>query len=68
MDRFSENSYALTLVDTLDTLYILGDFQEFEAAIGRVLKDVSFDTNVTVNLFEVNIRVLGGMCHDRPGT
>jgi len=41
---------------------ILGDYEEFERAIGLVLKHVtSFDINSKVQVFEVTIRVLGGL-------
>ncbi|KAG7203501.1 hypothetical protein KM043_013559 [Ampulex compressa] len=54
-------NFSLTLVDTLDTLVVLGDFEEFEKAIKLVAKDVNFDTDVIVSLFETNIRMLGGL-------
>jgi len=41
---------------------MLGDFEEFERAIGLVIKFVpSFDINSKVQVFEVTIRVLGGL-------
>lgn len=52
-------SFSLTLVDSLDTLVILGDFSEFEDAIKLIIKDVSFDTDLIVSVFETNIRMLG---------
>lgn len=52
-------SFSLTLIDSLDTLVILGDFDEFEKAVKLVIKDVTFDTDVVVSVFETNIRVLG---------
>lgn len=52
-------SFSLTLIDTLDTLVILGDLEEFEQAIKMVIKDVSFDSDIVVSVFETNIRVLG---------
>lgn len=52
-------SFSLTLVDSLDTLVILGDFSEFEDAVKLVIKDVSFDRDVIVSVFETNIRMLG---------
>lgn len=52
-------SFSLTLIDTLDTLVILGDLEEFEHAIKLVIKDVTFDNDVIVSVFETNIRVLG---------
>ncbi|KAI9319623.1 glycoside hydrolase [Dichotomocladium elegans] len=53
--------YSLTLIDTLDTLAILGEQQEFERAVERVIKDVSFNQNNKVQVFELNIRALGGL-------
>ena len=49
----------LTLVDTLDTLVVLKEYEKFEEAVRLVIRGLSFDTDLTVNLFEVNIRVLG---------
>ncbi|KAF5286726.1 hypothetical protein FQR65_LT12459 [Abscondita terminalis] len=57
----SLGNFSLTLIDTLDTLVILGDLEEFEHAIKLVIKDVSFDNDVVVSVFETNIRVLGGL-------
>ena len=57
----SLGGYALTLVDTLDTLLIMGWPDRFEAAIATVERDVHFDRNITVSVFEANIRVLGGL-------
>ncbi|XP_063982642.1 ER degradation-enhancing alpha-mannosidase-like protein 3 [Diachasmimorpha longicaudata] len=54
-------NFSLTLVDTLDTLVVLGDLGEFENAVKLVIKDVNFDTDVIVSLFETNIRMLGGL-------
>lgn len=43
-------------------MQILGDFEEFEKAVGLVIQHVtSFDTNSKVQVFEVTIRVLGGL-------
>lgn len=53
--------YSLTLVDVLDTLVIMGNRTEFENAIRLVLDNVSFDKPNTVQVFEANIRVLGGL-------
>ncbi|RLU21979.1 hypothetical protein DMN91_006358 [Ooceraea biroi] len=52
-------NFSLTLVDTLDTLVVLGDLEEFENAVRLVARDISFDTDVIVSLFETNIRMLG---------
>lgn len=52
-------SFSLTLIDTLDTLVVLGDLEEFEHAVKLVIDGVSFDNDVVVSVFETNIRVLG---------
>ncbi|XP_026462618.1 ER degradation-enhancing alpha-mannosidase-like protein 3 isoform X3 [Ctenocephalides felis] len=54
-------NFSLTLVDTLDSLVILGDFEEFEHAVKLVINDVSFDNDIIVSVFETNIRMLGGL-------
>lgn len=51
----------MTLVDTLDTLVILGDLEEFEHAVKLVIKDVTFDNDIIVSVFETNIRMIGGL-------
>lgn len=54
-------NYSLTLIDTLDTLAVLGDLEEFEHAVQLIIQDVSFDKDIVVSVFETNIRVLGGL-------
>ncbi|XP_071445733.1 ER degradation-enhancing alpha-mannosidase-like protein 3 [Hetaerina americana] len=54
-------NFSLTLVDSLDTLVILGDLKEFEQAVRLVARDVSFDSDIVVSVFETNIRILGGL-------
>ncbi|KAG8231497.1 hypothetical protein J437_LFUL007668, partial [Ladona fulva] len=54
-------SLGLTLIDALDTLLITGLHEEFEEARTWVDKNLSFDINKDVNLFEVTIRVLGSL-------
>ena len=49
----------LTLVDTLDTLVVMKEYETFEEAVKLVIRGLSFDTDITVNLFEANIRILG---------
>ncbi|XP_059404275.1 endoplasmic reticulum mannosyl-oligosaccharide 1,2-alpha-mannosidase-like [Carassius carassius] len=52
---------GLTLIDALDTMWILGLKEEFAEARQWVAKELSFDKNVDVNLFESTIRILGGL-------
>lgn len=54
-------NFSMTLVDSLDTLVILGDFAEFERAVKLVIKDVQFDNDIIVSVFETNIRMVGGL-------
>jgi len=53
--------YSLTLVDTLDTLAIIGNYSEFRNAVKLVLETVDFDKPNVVQVFEANIRLLGGL-------
>ncbi|XP_026198487.1 mannosidase, alpha, class 1B, member 1b [Anabas testudineus] len=52
---------GLTLIDAMDTMWILGLKEEFEEAKAWVAKELTFDKNVDVNLFESTIRILGGL-------
>lgn len=49
----------MTLVDTLDTLVIIGDFEEFEHAVRLIVDNVSFENDIIVSVFETNIRMIG---------
>lgn len=57
----SLGGYALTLIDSLDTLALLGDREQFSAAVEWICKNLRFDIDKTVSLFETTIRVLGGL-------
>ena len=62
IDNFG--SYALTLIDSISTLAVLGNKTEFSRAIhlvGEAGGKLSFDIDVSVSVFETNIRVLGGL-------
>ncbi|KAJ4921246.1 hypothetical protein JOQ06_027651 [Pogonophryne albipinna] len=50
-----------TIVDALDTLYIMEMFEEFDAATDWVEKNLDFNVNAEVSVFEVNIRFVGGL-------
>ncbi|KAM6980058.1 ER degradation-enhancing alpha-mannosidase-like protein 1 [Aplochiton taeniatus] len=54
-------NYSLTLIDTLDTLLVLGNVSEFHRAVKLVIETVSFDKDSTVQVFEANIRILGSL-------
>ena len=53
--------WAATLVDTLDTLWIMGMKEEFEEAVDAA-KDIDFNSTSEnmLNIFETTIRYLGG--------
>ncbi|ORY13730.1 glycoside hydrolase [Clohesyomyces aquaticus] len=60
VDQFS--GWAATLVDSLDTLWMMGMRDEFYEAVEAVAKiDFGFSTSGTVNMFETCIRYLGGL-------
>ncbi|KAG4106553.1 glycoside hydrolase [Neocallimastix lanati (nom. inval.)] len=54
-------NYTLTLIDSLDTLAIIGDKKAFENAVNKVIHTVNFDIDSQVSTFESNIRILGGL-------
>ncbi|GAA6006626.1 hypothetical protein JCM11491_003122 [Sporobolomyces phaffii] len=53
--------YALTLVDSLDTFPMLNDRAGFEQAVRETIQHVSFDVDSRVQVFEVTIRMMGGL-------
>ncbi|CAN0887163.1 Alpha-mannosidase I MNS4 [Linum grandiflorum] len=57
----SLGGYALTLIDSLDTLALLGDRERFTSSVDWIGKNLRFDINKTVSVFETSIRVLGGL-------
>uniref|UniRef100_A0AC35G1W1 Alpha-1,2-Mannosidase n=1 Tax=Panagrolaimus sp. PS1159 TaxID=55785 RepID=A0AC35G1W1_9BILA len=54
-------SFSLTLIDSLDTLIIMGNHTEFKRAVNLILENINVDANVNVSVFETNIRVVGGL-------
>ena len=54
-------NYSLTLIDSLDTLAVMGNASAFARAVRLVVSSVSFDQDVVVQVFEATIRVLGGL-------
>uniref|UniRef100_A0A8C9W858 alpha-1,2-Mannosidase n=1 Tax=Scleropages formosus TaxID=113540 RepID=A0A8C9W858_SCLFO len=50
-----------SIVDSLDTLYIMGLTQEFEEAKEWVENNLDLNSNGEASLFEVNIRYVGGL-------
>ncbi|KAL2856066.1 glycoside hydrolase [Aspergillus pseudoustus] len=60
--RTSFAGWAATLVDSLDSLIIMGLTDEFDQAL-QALNDIDFSTteSLQINVFETNIRYLGGL-------
>lgn len=52
---------GLTIIDALDTLYIMNLSDEFAEARAWVADKLTFEKDQEVNLFETTIRVLGGL-------
>lgn len=55
--------WAATLVDSLDTLWIMGFQDEFEEAASTAVALIDFSTSTqeTISVFETTIRYLGGL-------
>ncbi|KAF9109915.1 mannosyl-oligosaccharide alpha-1,2-mannosidase [Mortierella sp. AM989] len=63
------NGQGFTIVDSLDTILMMGFNEEFEEAKVWVRDSLNFDQDGEVNLFETTIRVLGGLlsAYDQSG-
>ncbi|XP_069091494.1 mannosyl-oligosaccharide 1,2-alpha-mannosidase IA [Pleurodeles waltl] len=55
------NIQGATIVDSLDTLFIMDLKEEFKEAKEWVEKHLDFNVNAEVSVFEVNIRFVGGL-------
>jgi hypothetical protein len=53
--------FALTLVDSVDTLALMGDRKGFRHALNLIRHNVTFNNSIIVSVFETTIRVLGGL-------
>lgn len=54
-------SYSLTLIDSLDTLAVMGNFSEFRRVVDILVEKSNFDSDINVSVFETNIRIVGGL-------
>lgn len=50
-----------TLIDSLDTLYIMGMHEQFQKAREWVAQSLDFNKNYDASVFETTIRVVGGL-------
>ncbi|CAL5198295.1 unnamed protein product [Lathyrus oleraceus] len=55
------NGSALSLIESLSSLVIMGNDTEFEKGVRWLSENLTFDVDARINLFECNIRVLGGL-------
>jgi ER degradation enhancer, mannosidase alpha-like 2 len=51
----------MTAVDSLDSLYLLGEKKEADKTREYIVKNLSFDKDISVQNFEITIRILGGL-------
>ena len=52
---------GLSLIEAMDTLWVMGLDAEFADALQWVRRDLSFDVDGEVSVFETSIRLLGGL-------
>ncbi len=55
------STLLMTPVDAYDTMLLMGLDDEARRAKELILENLSFDRDMTVQVFEVNIRILGGL-------
>ena len=62
LNKQTFGGWAATLVDSLDTLWIMGLSQEFQEAVRATASiDWAVTPDTACNMFETNIRHLGGL-------
>ncbi len=54
-------SLGLTIAEALGTLHVMGLDAEFAEGVGWIEKNLDFDIDGDVQLFEISIRMLGGL-------
>ena len=54
-------SLLMTPVDSLDTMYLMGFKIEADKTREYIVKNLSFDKDISVQNFEITIRILGGL-------
>lgn len=56
-----EHSFGLSIIEALDTLYIMGLDDELHASVEWLRKNLNFDVDGEVQMFEANIRMVAGL-------
>jgi ER degradation enhancer, mannosidase alpha-like 2 len=59
-DWYNERLY-MTPLDAMDTMILMGLSDEADSTRAYLLRNLSFDKDVYVKVFEINIRMLGGL-------
>lgn len=49
------------MIDSLDTLAVMGNFSEFRRVVDLLVEKSNFDSDINVSVFETNIRIIGGL-------
>eukprot|EP00759_Apiculatamorpha_spiralis_P053007 PhF_6_TR6083/c0_g1_i3/m.8869/K01230/MAN1; mannosyl-oligosaccharide alpha-1,2-mannosidase len=52
---------AITMIDSLSTLWLAGMYTEFSRAVNYIQTKLSFDVDIDVSHFESTIRLVGGL-------
>eukprot|EP00762_Andalucia_godoyi_P000116 ANDGO_02385.mRNA.1 Mannosyl-oligosaccharide 1 len=52
---------GFTIIDALDTLWLMGMEEEFQDGVEWIRNKLSFDRNADISFFETTIRCLGGL-------
>ncbi|XP_044583662.1 mannosyl-oligosaccharide alpha-1,2-mannosidase IA isoform X2 [Cotesia glomerata] len=58
---FGASNMGATIVDGMDTLYIMGLHDEYKQARDWIAQNLDFDINSEISLFEANIRFMGSL-------
>jgi len=57
----SGHSFGLSIVEALDTLYVMGLDDDLARCVRWIVDNLGFDVDGDVQMFETNIRMLGGL-------
>lgn len=60
-ENWYKTSLLMTPVDAFDTFTLMGLKSEADEAKGLIFSNLNFDLDMEVQLFEINIRLLGGL-------
>ncbi|PIK39368.1 putative mannosyl-oligosaccharide 1,2-alpha-mannosidase IB-like [Apostichopus japonicus] len=58
---FGKSAMGATIVDGMDTLYIMGLHDQYEKARNWIAHEFNFNPTSDISVFEVNIRYIGGL-------